>query len=257
VGAWRIVTGQELRDLWARGRGLPLSVAFSLLLSVLAYLVATNRALNFLEQRESVNLTLQVAIAVGALLALLGAADAISGERERGSLEALLLTPVSRLDLTSGKLLAAISLWVAAFALTIPYIWFLGRGIGIVGVALAAGALVGTLLAVSLVSLGMLISVFARSNRASLSVSLFALLALFAPTQFPTGAQQGWLGDFFLRANPLTAGEHYVGKLVVDAHSWSADISWLLSPIIAALVFAALAAIAGARFLRLGGGGPE
>ena len=40
--------------------------AFSLLLSVIAYLVATNTDLNFLEQRESVSLTLQVAIAVGA-----------------------------------------------------------------------------------------------------------------------------------------------------------------------------------------------
>src|SRR2546423_8808632 len=105
--AWAVVAGQELRDLWLGGRGLILSLAFSLLLSVLAYLVATNQALNFLEQRESVNLTLQVAIAVGALLALLGAADSVSGERERGSLETLLLTPASRLQLTLGKLLAA------------------------------------------------------------------------------------------------------------------------------------------------------
>src|SRR2546430_12393559 len=59
----------------------------------------------------------------------------------------------------------------------------------------------------------------AGSNRISLSVSLFALLALFAPTQFPTSAQQGWAGDLFLRANPLTAGEHYVGKIVVDRKS--------------------------------------
>ena len=57
------------------------------------------RALNFLEQRESVNLTLQVAIAVGALLALLAAADTVSGERERGTLETLLLAPVPRLQL--------------------------------------------------------------------------------------------------------------------------------------------------------------
>ena len=87
---------QELRDLWLGGRGLVLGFAFSLLLSVIAYLVATNRALNFLEQREAVNLTLQVAVAVGALLTLLVAADAVSGERERGTLESLLLTPVSR-----------------------------------------------------------------------------------------------------------------------------------------------------------------
>jgi ABC-2 type transport system permease protein len=76
--AWAVVAGQELRDLWLGGRGLLLSLAFSILLSVLSYLVATNQALNFLEQRESVNLTLQVAIAVGALLALLAGADAIS-----------------------------------------------------------------------------------------------------------------------------------------------------------------------------------
>jgi ABC-2 type transport system permease protein len=64
---WAVVLGQGLRDLWLGGRGLLLSLAFSVLLSVMAYLVATNQALNFLEQREAVNLTLQVAIAVGAL----------------------------------------------------------------------------------------------------------------------------------------------------------------------------------------------
>jgi ABC-2 type transport system permease protein len=252
---WRIVAGQELRDLWVGGRGLPLTLAFSVLVSILSYLVATNRSLNFLEQHESVNLTLQVAIAVGALLTLLAAADTISGERERGTLETLLLTPVPRVQLTAGKLLAALSLWVAAFAVTVPYVWFLGRGVGIVGGALAVGALVGTLLAVFLTSLGVLVSIFARSNRVSLSLSLFLLLALFAPTQFPTGAQQGWAGELLLRANPLTAGEHYVGKIVVDRHPWSQDLSWLASPLAAAVLFAAAAAFAGARYVRLNGGG--
>src|SRR5712691_11131746 len=146
--AWAVVAGQELRDLWLGGRGLLLSLAFSGLLSVLSYLVATNSALNFLEQRESVNLTLQVAIAVGALLALLAAADALSGERERGTLETLLVTPVSRLELTVGKLLAALSLWLVAYAITVPYVWFLGRGIGVVRDAVVTGLVVGMLLAV-------------------------------------------------------------------------------------------------------------
>jgi ABC-2 type transport system permease protein len=251
-----VVAAQELRDLWLRGRGLPLTLAFSGLLSVLSYLVATNQALNFLEQRESVNLTLQVAIAVGALLALLGGADTISGERERGSLESLLLTPVSRLQLTGGKLVAALSLWVGAFVVTIPYMWFLGRGVGIVGIAVATGLVVGSLLAIALVSFGVLVSIFAGSNRLSLSVSLFALLALFAPTQFPTSAQQGWAGDLLLRANPLTAGLHYVGKIVVDGHSWSQDAAWLISPLVAAGLFAFLALLAGTRRLRLNGGSP-
>ena len=161
---WAVVASQELRDLWIRGRGLPLTIAFSILLGVIAYLTATDQALNFLEQREAVSLTLQVAIAVGSLLALLAAADAISGERERGTLESLLLTPVSRRDLAIGKLLAALSLWAAAFATTIPYVWYLGRGVGLVGVGLAAGLVVGTLVAVTLTSLGLLVSTFSRTT---------------------------------------------------------------------------------------------
>ena len=250
-----VVLGQELRDLWLGGRALALSFAFSLLLSVIAYLVATNRALNFLEQRETVNLTLQVAIAVGALLALLTAADAISGERERGTLESLLLTPVSRLGIVAGKLLAALSLWLAAFTITIAYVWYLGRGVGIAGDALASGIVVGTLLAVFLASFGILISVFSSSNRVSLSLSLFLLLALFAPTQLPSSAQSGWAGELLLRVNPLTAGEHYIGRIVVNGRAWTEDASWLTSPLVAAVVFVGLALAVGARHIRLRGGG--
>jgi ABC-2 type transport system permease protein len=249
-----VVLGQELRDLWLGGRALALSFAFSLLLSVIAYLVATNRALNFLEQRETVNLTLQVAIAVGALLALLTAADAISGERERGTLESLLLTPVSRLGIVAGKLLAALSLWLAAFTITIAYVWYLGRGVGIAGYALASGVVVGTLLAVFLASFGVLISAFAASNRVSLSLSLFLLLALFAPTQFPSSAQSGWAGELLLRVNPLTAGEHYIGRIVVNGRAWNQDASWLTSPLVAAVVFTGLALAVGARHVSLRGG---
>jgi ABC-2 type transport system permease protein len=250
---WLVVLRQELRDLWVGGRGLMLSFSFSLLVSAIAYLVATNRALNYLEQRETVNLTLQVAIAVGALLALLGAADAVSGERERGTLESLLLTPVSRPAITIGKLLAALSLWLAAFAITVPYIWFLGRGIGIVGVGVATGLAVGTLLAIFLASLGILVSTFAASNRVSLSLSLFVLLALFAPTQLPSSAQQGWAGELLLRINPVTAGEHYVGRVVVNGRALSDDLSWLASPLAAAVLFAAAVLVAGSRYLRLRG----
>jgi ABC-2 type transport system permease protein len=248
------VLEQELRDLWLGGRALVLAFAFSLLLSVIAYLVATNQALNFLEQRETVNLTLQVGIAVGALLALLTAADAVSGERERGTLESLLLTPVPRLDLVLGKLGAALSLWLAAFVITVPYVWFLGRGVGIAGVALASGLVVGTLLAIALASLGLLISIFSSSNRVSLSVALFLLLALFAPSQLPSGARSGLAGDVLLRLNPLTAGEHYVGKIVVNGHDWHQDAGWLVAPVIGALALSALALVAGASRLTLRGG---
>jgi ABC-2 type transport system permease protein len=252
---WAVVLGQELRDLWLGGRGLVLSLAFSVLLSAIAYMLAASTDLNFLERRESVSLTLQVATVVGGMLALLAAADAISGERERGTLESVLLTPVSRREIVVGKLIAALSLWFAAFAITVPYIWFLGRGVDIVPVALATGFVVGTLLAIFLASLGTIISLFSSSNRVGLSLSLFVLLALFAPTQFPAGATTAWVGDLLVRIDPMSAGEHYLGKIIVSSHSWSQDVSLLVSPIIAAAGVLAAAVILSKRYLGLRGGG--
>jgi ABC-2 type transport system permease protein len=249
-----IVVRQELRDLWLGGRGLLLGLAFSVLLSAMTYLAATNEELNFLEQREAVNLTLQVAVGVGALLALLGAADAISGDRERGTLESLLLTPMPRASLVSGKLLAALSLWGGAMVITVPYVWFLARNVGAAGEALGTGLVAGTLLALALTSFGMVVSALARSNRVSLSVSLFVLLALFAPTQLPMGAQQGWAGELLLRVNPVTAALHYIGKVVVDQHAWTRDLSWLVSPLVGAAVLTVVAVAVAPRFVTLRGG---
>src|SRR6185312_12542218 len=201
-----VVAGQELRDLWLAGRGLPLMVAFSLLLSVITYLGATNRSLNFLERRETVNLTVQVAVAVGALL-------------------------------------AALSLWLAALVVAGPYLWFLARGVGAFTDAMGAAALAGTLVAVTFTALGIVISSLARSNRVSLSVSLFTLLALYTPTQLPAGAKQGWAGELLQRVNPVTAGEHYIGKVVINQHGWTQDAAWLLSPLVGAVALTFVAVV--------------
>jgi ABC-2 type transport system permease protein len=251
-----VVAGQELRDLWLGGRGLFLLLGFSVLVSAITYLGATSEGINFLEKRETVNLTLQVAVAFGALVALLAAADAISGERERGTLESLLLTPVPRRNILSGKLLAALSLWFAALIVAVPYLWFLGRDVGAVDEALAAGLLVGTLVAVSLTAFGIIVSVLAGTNRLSLSVSLFVLLALFAPTLLPAGAKQGWAGELLLRVNPMTAAEHYMRNVVINQYEWTKELSWLTSPIVASVVLAIVAILVMPRFVSLRGGSP-
>jgi len=251
--AWVVVAERELRDLWLAGRGLPLLLAYTVLLSVTTYLVATNTALNFLEQREAVSLTLQVAVAVAGLLVLLVAADSISGERERGTLESLLLTPAPRRALIVGKAVAALSLWAAAYLISVPYIFYLGRGVQVVGVSAVSGLVVGSLLALFLTGYGLAVSTVSQSNRLSLSVSLFALLALYAPTQMPTAIQNGWIGELLLRVDPFTAGLRFLGRVVVSGHSPSQEAGWLVGPLVAAvLAVAAALAVTGRLTLRSG-----
>lgn len=224
---------------------------FSVLLSAVTYLTSTNQALNFLEQRESVNLVLQFAVAVGVLATLVVGADGISGERERGTLETLLVTPVARRSIVVGKLIAALTLWFATFGVSIPYLWVLGREVGILGPALALGFGVGTLLAVGLGSIGLLISAACNSNKTSIAASIFLLLILFAPTQLPSGLPQGWFFEVLLRANPVASGLAYISALLVEGHAWTQDLSYLITPLLTAIIAGSALIFASPQLVRL------
>jgi len=251
---WLVVAAQECADLWRSGRGPLLLFGFSVLLSCVTYLTSTNQALNFLEQRETVNLVVQVAVAVGVLAALVVSADAISGERERGTLESLILTPVARRAIIAGKLTAALSLWLATFVVSIPYIAILARGVGIMSQALALGLLVGTVVAVGLGSIGLLISAVPTSNKTSIAGSLFMLLLLFAPTQLPSGLPQGWFFEVLLRLNPVASALTYISSSLVGGHQWTQDLSYLVSPLLSVVLAGGALALAGPRLLRLTAG---
>ncbi len=247
---WLVVAEQELRDLWLSGKGVAMMLAYTTLLSISTYLIASNQELNFLEQREAVSLTLQLAVAVGGLLVVLVAADAVSGERERGTLESLLLTPAPRHSILVGKGVAALSLWFGSFLLALPYVYWIGRDVGTFGVATVGGFAVGTLLALTLTGMGLLITTFSQSNGMSLAISFFVLLALYAPHQMPAEATRGWAGELLLRVDPFSAGLLYLERLIINAHTLAQDASLLLFPAICAVLLPA-AAILGARRLSL------
>ncbi len=249
-GGWPVVAEQELRDLWLSWRGPVIVFAFSLLLSLLTYLAAANKELNIIDQRDTVNLVVQITLGIGVAASLVFAADAVSGERERETLESLLLTPVPRRQIALGKLLAAISVWPVMILVAVPYIWVLRAGPGLFVHAVVLGFVVGSLLAVAFASLGMITSVFSNSNRTSLAVSFLVFVLLAAPTQLTL---RGWLAGLLNRANPVTAAAEYMHRILVSDHTLTQDASWLASPVVAALIAAAAVFFIAAR-LRLHGG---
>jgi ABC-2 type transport system permease protein len=228
-------------------------LGLTVMLSFATYLAATNEALTFLEQRESLALVLKVAVTVGGLLVVLWCADAVSGERERGTLEGLLLTPASRRGIVIGKGMSALSLWFAAYLCALPYLWILGRGVSRLGEVLIAGLAVGTLLALFLAGVGLLLSIWSGSQRTSLALSLFVLLALHAPAMMPASALRGWAGELVRRLDPFTGGLPYLDQMVLTGHPIGQDIGLLVVPLIAAVVLPALAVLAAGRIRLLTG----
>lgn len=247
---WWVVCARELTDMWIGGKALILLFLFCTVQAVLTYLKVSD-VLDLTPPVEMVYLTMGNAIAFGLFMSVILAADTISGERERATLEGLLLTPTSRTQIVVGKFLAAGSPWAAALAVTVPFLVAFSPGDEVLGPALLWGAMMGTLLAASFIALGMFVSSWCDSNKTSLFVSLVLYFAFLVPTMLPGTAHAGKFGQFFKWINPIESNDHFLEKIIVNNRTPGQFAIWLTSPVLfAVVVFALLFLYAGPR-LRL------
>jgi ABC-2 type transport system permease protein len=249
---WLVIARQETADLWLSAKGLSVLFAFTVSLAILSFLASADASINLLDARESVGVVVKTSIGLGTLTALVVSADAISGERERGTLEALLVTPVIRRHVVVGKLLAATTMWLASLLVALPFVAVMADGPGVVADAMAALIVAGGLVAAALTALGLAVSSIAMSNRVSLAASVTMLLLTAAPSQLPAIKANGALGAILIKANPVSAGLAMADNILVKQQSWPDEWPFLISPIVAAILFTAIA-VALSRRLELGG----
>lgn len=228
--AWWLVFTRELSDLWIGGKALVLVFIYTVFLGVITYVVASNSELSLIPPKEMVYETIKNVMAVSLFIGLIIGADSFSGERERATLESLLLTPSSRRQIVTGKFLAALTFWPAAFVIAIPTFKLLSQGDDIFGQGLFWGGLLGTVLVLSYVGLGMLVSFWSSSNKTSYFVSLGIYILILVPAQLPGKAQTGVMGQFLQWINPLAAVNHFLSKYLVNNIKLSEFWTWLQSP---------------------------
>jgi len=250
-GGWFVVFRQEAVELWVGGRAINLLILYSVLLGLMTFLLATNSELNLIPPKEMVFLTLLNAISFGVFIGMIIGADGISGERERGTLEVLLLTPVSRRQLVLGKLLAAMTPWPAAFLISVPTLIVVAQGNDVLGQALILGAILGTALAIAFASFGLLVSTWCNSNKTSMFVTLAVWLLMFLLTQLPGEVQKGDFGYFVQRINPIQATSEFLEKVLVNNRTIAEKAPYLRSSEIAVLLIPAVLFLVAAPRLRL------
>ncbi len=232
---WWLVFKREIIELWMSGKAPVLLLIYCILLGILTYVMASNSELSLIPPQEMVYETLKAAIAVGLFISMIIGADSISGERERSTLEGLLLTPTSRRQIVIGKFLAGISPWPVALAITIPYMKVLSQGNEVFNQAAPWGILLGTLLAPAFTGVGMLASFWSNSNKTSLFTGLGIYVLFLVPTQLPGRAQTGKMGSLLQQINPIAAIYHFLSKILVNNRTVGEWWPFLISPVVFAL----------------------
>ena len=249
---WWIVCAHELKDLWVGGYASILMLIFCTIQGGIAYSLLGD--VGKTPRPEMVYMLLEAAIAVAVFMSVILGADAISGERERGTLEALLVTPASRRQILFGKFLAAISVWPAALAVTIPCVAVVADGLDGFGDGMFWGVLLGTLTVSGFTGLAMVISFWSNSNKTSLLASLVAYFCFVLPTMFPWETQVGTFGIILRRVNPMESNRHLLDKTIVSNFPIGAYWRWALSPVLLAVIVFALLFVYAGPFLQLDGG---
>jgi ABC-2 type transport system permease protein len=202
-------------------------------------------------RQEMVYLLIETCIAASVFMGVILGADTISGERERGTLEAILVTPASRRQFILGKFLAAGSVWPAALGVTIPFVAFVADGVDGFVNGMKWGTLLGTVTVAGFTGLGMLVSFWSNSNRTSLFASLVTYFCFVLPTLFPWETQVGTFGIIMRRLNPMESNRHLLDKTIVSVFPLGAYWRWLMSPVLLAVIVLGLLFLHASRNLRL------
>ncbi|MDH3518669.1 MAG: ABC transporter permease [Acidimicrobiia bacterium] len=242
--AWWLVFARETRDLWIGGKALWLVLTYSVLLGVVGYVLAANSELSILPPKEMVFELVKISIASAGFICLIIGADGVSGERERSTLEWLLLTPASRRQLVMGKFLAAVTPWPAAYLIGLPYWAVLSQGDEAFRIAAVWAGVLGSLLVPGLAALGMLVSLRSNTNRTSMFVALGLYLLVLVPTQLPGTAQTGAMGKLLKKVSPMESTYHFLEKVTVNSRTVDEVAGFIRAPaLFAILTIGALAAL--------------
>lgn len=181
LGGAAVFAGREFRDAIASRWFLLYTLAFTVLAVAVSFIslsgVGSHGFAGF--GRTTAGL-LNLIMIVVPLMALTAGAGSIAGERERGTLLFLLAQPVSRTQVLLGKyagLAAALVCSLAiGFGISGGVLAWRAGGIGVGTYAMLVGFT--ALLALSMLSVGLLISVLSRRSMMATGVGLFAWLTL-------------------------------------------------------------------------------
>jgi len=254
---WWVVCRKELRDLWIGGKALNLIIAYTIMMGVYTYLMARGNAASVEPPKELVFELLKATLMFVVFMGVVIGADSLSGERDRATLEGLLLTPVRRRQIVLGKFLAAISPWPVALAITVPYFRFLAQGDEVFGHAVFWGGLFGTALILGFTALGMVVSFWCNTNKSSLFLSLGIYLLFLLPTQLTGRAQSGFMGLLFQGLNPMQGPRHFLASVLVNNRTASEMWPYSMSAGIFAVLMVAVLLFYAGPALRLEAGRPR
>ena len=186
-------------------------------LSVFSLLLVSNTELSLLDNAQAIYMMSSIIIALALMISVIRGSDGFAGERERETLETLLITPVSPAEVAIAKLMGLIFSWLVLFIISIPYLWAVGStGQNLIS-ALQYLFISGTLLVVIFGGFTLAISARMRTFKGTMSIGLTAFLLSGSPILLGPSLRQSTVGRFIDLLNPFANALNMLDSVIVDS----------------------------------------
>ena len=222
----RILT-KEAKELLVSGRGIAWLLTASLILSGFSLLLVGNTELSLLDNAQAVYMMMGTVTALGCLLTTALGSDAVAGERERGTLVTLLLTPLTPGRILAGKMGGVAIAWIIIYLISLPYLWAVGGTGQNLFQAVFYLALFGTPAALGFGFYSLALSARLGSVRSALTIALITLVFAASPLLIGAGLRQNPVGRTFDAVNPLAAALNSYDSAVIDSQGLSHQLARL------------------------------
>ncbi len=210
-------------------RGLLFYVLGCAVLSVFSVLLVSNTELSLLDNAHAVYMMTGIVISLSSLIAVIQGSDGFAGERERETLETLLLSPVSSKEIALGKLANVLFAWLIFFVISIPYLWAVGSTGQNLGLAIGYLFVAGSLLSLIFGGFTLALSAKMKTFKGVLSVgfTLFLLLS-GVPTILGPSLRQNSIGKIADLVNPFANALNMLDSVVIDSQGLPSQIPYLM-----------------------------
>lgn len=237
------LVGKECNENIFSFRGAALYLVDCGILSVFSILLLSDTELSLLDNAQAVYMMTAIVMALALLIAVISGCDGFAGERERETLETLLIAPVSGVNVGMAKLAGTFFSWCIVFAISVPYLWVLGSAGQNLWPAFIYLFCTGSLLVLIFGGITLGLSARVRTVKGALTIGLILFLLSGSPIIIGPSLRQSAVGRFIDWVNPFGNALNMMDSVVVDSQNFLVQL-----PHIAILIFYSIVSI---WFLRL------
>ncbi|MDQ0414765.1 ABC transporter permease [Mesobacillus stamsii] len=196
---------KEIREHVFSRKGVWIFFAIAILFSGLTYSFVSVKELSLLAQVE-VNMTFMKAlIGISILVSIILGSTMVSGEREQGTLESLLLTPLSKVKIILSKVIGILVFWLIISAISLPYFYALTYGTNMLPTILAYLYLIGLPLVISFSLLSLAFSTWISSSKNATLLSIILFLVTAIPMFLSTTMKKSGFAHVIDLSSPVSA----------------------------------------------------